>query len=193
MKILSKTFIAIVLIFGSFLPSTAQVVDLPDEARKAADYVNKIRANPSAYSSSFGVNLSDAPAMPALVWNETLAKVAMKKARDMASREYFDHVTPEGDGINIMIHEAGYTLESAWVSSRSSNYFESISAGVFPGEAAIKDLIIDEGVNPPGHRQHLLGMKDFWANCTDIGIGYVRKPNSIYQYYMVVVIAKQTW
>lgn len=193
MKRTMNQYVMFVLAFMFAMQASAQIKFLSDDAKKAADFLNQVRANPSAYSSDFGVNLSDAEVMPALVWNDVLAKVAMQKAKDMATREYFDHVTPEGDGINIMIHEAGYTLEQDWINSRASNYFESLSAGVSPGPAAIRDLIIDEGVNPPGHRQHLLGMRDFWKNCTDIGIGYVYNPNSVYRYYMVVIIAKQSW
>src|SRR5262249_18449068 len=81
-----------------------------DEARKALDYLNKVRKEPAKFSKEIGVDLSDVKARPALKWNDILAKVAEEKALDMANRDYFGHVTPEGLGINIQIHEAGYSL-----------------------------------------------------------------------------------
>ena len=77
-----------------------------DEARKAFDYLNKIRKEPAKFSKEIGIDLSDVKARPALKWNDILAKVAEEKALDMANRDYFAHVTPEGLGINIQIHEA---------------------------------------------------------------------------------------
>ena len=44
-----------------------------------------------------------------------MAKVAGRKALDMAGRDYVGHVTPEGLGINVQIHEAGYSLPKEWV------------------------------------------------------------------------------
>ncbi len=41
-----------------------------------------------------------------------------------------------------------------------------------------------------GHREHLLGVSDFYANALDIGIGFAANPDSRYRYYWVVVIAK---
>ena len=56
--------------------------------------------------------------------------------------------------------------------------------------AAITSLILDDGVPGAGHRQHLLGLSEFWANAPDIGIGFADDPDSQYRYYWVIVIAK---
>jgi len=110
---------------------------------------------------------------------------------DMANRDYFGHVTPEGLGINIQIHEAGYRLPSDWFKDKKQNFFESISAGRDTGALAIRDLIVDKDVPELGHRKHLLGMTDFFAKCTDIGIGFARKPNSRYRTYMSIIVARK--
>jgi len=115
--------------------------------------------------------------------------VAQKKAQDMIDRSYFGHVNPDGDGINILIHEAGYKLVDGFISGRSANYFESIGAGYSGGVAGIKALILDKETNPPGHRNHLLGIDSFWSNCADIGIGYATGGGD-YGTYMVIIIAK---
>ena len=147
--------------------------DDESEIDAALQYLNAVRNNPAAYSEEIGVDLSDVPPQPELKWNTILAKVAKEKARDMVDRNYFAHVDPDGNGINIKIHNAGYTLNSKFYSDSKSNYFESLAAGNSGGKASVIQLINDGGGTheQAGHRQHLLGIKKFWANCYDIGIG----------------------
>ena len=155
------------------------------------EYLNKVRANPTAYSSEIGVDLSYVTPIHALFWNDTLAKVATAKATDMAQRDYFAHVDPDGNGINIKINEAGYLLSSSLLTDKSQNNFESLSGGATSPVAAIKDLILDNGINPPGHRNHLLAIDTYWSDCYDIGIGFVQgSSSSSYISYCCVIIAK---
>lgn len=162
-----------------------------EEALVAYEYLNKVRENPPKFSKEIGADLSKNKSLPALIWNDTLAKVAQLKALDMAKRNYFAHVNPEGKGINIMIHEAGYKLPSGWIEDKKANFFESLNAGTETGIGAIKDLIVDKYDKGKGHRKHLLGMNDFYSNLTHIGIGHVKVEGSKYAYYTVVIIAKQ--
>lgn len=166
------------------------------EMAEALRYLNAVRANPGAYSSDAGADLSDIEPRPALIWNEQLAAAAKRKAQDMANRDYFDHVDPDGLGMNHHINKAGYTLIDSFLKEPSSNFFESLSAGTDTPRSAIINLISD-GNEPihanAGHRLHLLGMKDFWKNCQDIGIGWVTSPSSRYRTYCVVLIAKHSW
>jgi uncharacterized protein YkwD len=162
-----------------------------DEAKKAFEYLNRVRKVPAKYSNEIGVDLSEVKSRPALTWNEMLAKVAEQKALDMAQRDYFGHVTPEGLGINIQIHEAGYKLPKEWIKDKDQNFFESISAGTQAGVEAIKNLIVDKGLPAAPHRQHLLGITDFYEKCTDIGIGFARNPKSKYRTYMSIIIARK--
>lgn len=175
--------------------ASQQTTTCVGELKAAFDYLNAVRANPAAYSEEIGVDLSGVEARPALVWNETLAKVAKEKADDMAARNYFAHVNPEGYGMNYFINKAGYTLEPSWVEKVSNNFFESLSAGVEGGKAFIIQLINDGGASnaQAGHRRHLLGMDDFWKSCVDIGIGRAYNENSTYRYYTCVIIAKHTF
>jgi len=41
------------------------------------------------------------------------------------------------------------------------------------------------------HRKQLLGITDFYSECTDIGIGFARNPKSKYRTYMSIVIARK--
>ncbi|HEV2948041.1 MAG TPA: CAP domain-containing protein [Gemmataceae bacterium] len=162
-----------------------------DEARKAFDYLNRIRKEPAKFSKEIGIDLENVKARPALKWNGILAKVAEEKALDMANRDYFGHVTPEGRGINIQIHEAGYALPKDWLKEKDQNFFESISAGTNTGEEAIRNLIVDKDLAAAPHRNQLLGITDFYAECTDIGIGFARNPKSKYRTYMSIIIARK--
>ena len=164
-----------------------------EDEEQALNYLNKVRANPSMYSEDIGLDLSYVDKKHPLVWNKNLAYVAQMKAEDMAKRNYFAHVDPNGQGINIFIHKSGYKLNESWIKNKRSNNFESLGAGYLNGKHAIKELILDQGVNPPGHRNHLLGITDFWSNCYDIGIGFVNKEEvnvkAKYQTYICIIIA----
>lgn len=164
---------------------------MKEEARSAFEYLNKVRENPGKYSKETGADLSRIKPLPPLLWNDTLAGIAELKALDMGKRNYFAHVNPEGKGINIMIHEAGYLLPDEWIKEKKANFFESISAGNETGIAVIKDLILDSSDPGKGHRKHLLGMNDFYSKLTHCGIGHVKVEGSKYTYYTVVIIARQ--
>jgi uncharacterized protein YkwD len=126
-----------------------------------------------------------------LKWNNILAKVAKEKATDMAKRDYVSHETPEGLGINYLINAAGYKLPREWLQKKSDNFFESIGAGYPTGKELIQGLILDEDTPSQGHRKHLLGMNEMYADCTDIGIGMAENLKSKYGYFACIIIAKQ--
>lgn len=169
----------------------SQITINKEEAKKAVDYLNKIRQNPAAFSKELGVDLIQVKPMPALEIHPILTKVAEEKAKDLIENKYFSHTNKKGEGINILIHRAGYTLAPEMIKNKDANYFESISAGMPTGIEQINNLVIDEGIIPPGHRIHLLSMNEFYAECTDIGIGFAEDPKSEFRHYMVVIIAKK--
>jgi uncharacterized protein YkwD len=164
-----------------------------DEALKAFNYLNTLRQNPDLVKSETGVKDKSIKKITPLQWNEILAKVAEAKALDMAENNYFSHVDKQGNGINIKIHQAGYQLNPDWIKNKRYNYFESLSAGIDVPEEAIRDLIVDEHLDPPGHRYHLLGIGDFNKDCFDCGIGIAYKEGTKYSTYMVVIIAKHNY
>lgn len=174
-----------------FISTEAFAQVLKTEARSAFEYLNSIRQNPPAFSEQIGVDLSRVVPRPALLWNDTLAKVAEQKALEMGEKNYFSHVNKKGNGINILIHEAGYSLPEDWIMNRRSNFFESICAGLETGKGAINELVVDSFDKDKGHRKHLLGMNEFYSDCTHIGIGHVKAAGSQYVYYTVVIIAKK--
>jgi uncharacterized protein YkwD len=170
------------------------------EAQTAFVYLNAIRINPNAYSTEIGDDLSYVTPIHTLAWNVILASVAENKAKDMAARNYFDHVDPDGNGLNILIDRAGYKLIPDFIKDKSQNYFESIAAGYDiygnkTGKEFIKMLILDDGLakEQKGHRKHLLGIDAFWQNCYDIGIGIARDPQTEYKNYCCIIIAKKQY
>ena len=165
----------IVFIFLFFLiPASDKIVIDRAEAKKAFLLINKIRENPAAYFKDYKISDNFKVTGNTLRWNDTLARVAEEKAKDMAARNYFDHVDPNGFGINYYINKSGYKLNPAWVKNKDDNYFESIVAGIVDGEDAVRQLIIDEGIPSVGHRKHLLGNGHWTYTLLDIGIGFDR-------------------
>ena len=168
----------------------AQTTYLNDQAIQAIHYLNRIRQNPKAYADSTATSsLKYAKPKTALTVDSILMKVARKRAADMAEKNYFAHVNKEGFGVNWLMQAEGYTLDERWTKKKEFNSFESISAGFATGIEHINNLILDKGQEPPGHRQHLLGMTDFWNDCVDVGAALVYNPKSKYKYYFVIIIA----
>jgi uncharacterized protein YkwD len=81
-----------------------------------------------------------------------LLKAAQAHSDDMAARNFFDHVNPDGADPGQRITAAGYK----W-----STYGENIAKGQQTPEA-----VMDSWMNSPGHRANIL-------NCSfkDIGVG----------------------
>ena len=175
------------------IEASSEAKELNEINRKDAfDYLNAVRNNPPAYSEELAVDLSTVEKRDKLIWNAELAKAAYDKAKDMAERNYFAHVDPDGYGMNYKISEAGFYLADYLMPSKSANNFESIAAGTNrnTGKIMIQQLIIDKGIPSLGHRKHLLGMTSFWADSEYCGIGFYKKPGSTYTYYICVLIAK---
>ena len=177
-------------ILFAFDGDEAIVID-KKEARAGYTLLNDIRLNTSKYYNEFEFLKNQQIQHIPLVWNDTLASVAEAKAYDMANRDYFAHVDPDGYGMNHFISKSGYKLRREWTLNKSDNYFESCSANPKSGEEAIKRLVVDAGTPTFGHRNHLLGIGEWNASLKDIGIGFVRRASgSTYNTYVCVIIAK---
>jgi len=109
----------------------------PDTVAQVVALVNKERA-----SAGCGPLTEDAQ----------LEKAAQAHSDDMAARNFFDHVNPDGADPGQRITAAGYK----W-----STYGENIAQGQQTAEA-----VMDSWMNSPGHRANIL-------NCSfkDIGVG----------------------
>ncbi len=169
--------------------ATQSTCNIAEQERAAVERLNWIRQNPAAAGRQLGLNLSNVRPRTPLRVNPVLTQVARSRSEDMGNRRYFGHVDPDGNGPNIKVAQAGYPLPRYCLRDRSSNSIESLIAGRSTGQQAINDLIIDAGINPPGHRIHLLAMDDFFQRHTEVGIGFACVPGSPYTYYMTVLTA----
>ena len=184
------SFILLALLLTSLKSENAITIDRA-AALKAFVLLNKIRTNPDDYYEELKFEKGLKVKHTLLLWNDTLAKAAEKKAADMAAKNYLAHVDPKGYGMNYRIDQAGYSINPKWLKNKSDNFFESIYGGSEDSETAIKILIIDYGFPSFGHRKHMLGIGEWDASLTDIGIGIARREQgSKYQMYMSVLIAK---
>jgi uncharacterized protein YkwD len=165
------------------------------QAKEAFNYLNKVRVKPSNFKNEIGYFMKSIKPKHELKWNKILVEVAEEKAMDMAKKNYFNHVSKDGKGINVMIHKAGYKLNSDWIKDKKDNSFESISAGSKTAVESIINLIIDANVKGLGHRKHLLGMNNWYGMMKDIGIGFVSCLNTdnTYNTYCCVIIATHDW
>jgi uncharacterized protein YkwD len=191
MKVISY-MVPVVMLLLSFLYNNNPFI-VKEEAQTAYQLLNAIRNNPEKYYKELHLNGKLKITKTPLRWNDTLARVAEAKALDMAKRNYFNHVSPDGIGINYLVNQSGYTLNTDWLKDKKENFFESLGSGYDSGAEAVKSLIIDAGDATKGHRNHLLGIGDWDASLVDIGIGFVRSDGGTYQSYVCIIIAKHTW
>lgn len=121
---------------------------------------------------------------PELILDPIIEAVARARAADMAARNYFSHVTPDGVAANYLLRRAGYELPAWWGTDPTANYVESIAAGYSnPADAWTAWM------NSPEHKVHILGQNSFFASETHYGVGYCYDPNSTYKYYWVIITA----
>ena len=95
----------------------------------------------------------------AVTVDSRLATAARAHAKDMASRDYFSHTTPEGKAFDTRIRDAGYNLSSA---------AENIAFGQPSAES-----VMDAWMASPDHRANIL-------NCAlhQIGVGLAYNASS---------------
>ena len=147
--------------------------------------VNRARSNPQGYDAEKGLGgvcNGITPARP-LALNKRLVTSSRFHTDEMAQYGYFAHTSAvTGNQPNKMVRNAGYPL-AAYLPDAANN-LESLagqagSSGVsYDPVAAVKALIQDSGVNPPGHRYHLLAWGgsqstiDFNRSFREAGAGY---------------------
>lgn len=66
---------------------------------------------------------------PYMVLDPIIEAVARARAEDMATRNYFSEVNPDGVAADYLLTQAGYKLPSWWSTAPATNYVESIAAG----------------------------------------------------------------
>lgn len=121
---------------------------------------------------------------PTMIFDPVIESVARAMAKDMAVRNYFGDVNPDGVAANSLLRQAGYQLPASWSTAPTTNNVSSIAAGYSTPAAAW-----GAWMNSPPHKTHLLAQNSFYAAETHYGVGYYYDATSTYQYYWVVVTA----
>lgn len=105
-----------------------------------------------------------------LALNPQLSQAAQAKAEDMVRRNYWSHVTPEGQAPWVFIDQTGYSYQSA---------AENLAYGFNNSSETIKGWL-----NSPEHRVNLLG-----PQYSEVGFGIVEAPNYLGTGPETVVVA----
>lgn len=121
-----------------------------------------------------------------MICDPILLRVARERGADMANRNYFGHVNPDGFGPNYLVRQAGYNLPAIYGADRRANMVESIAAGrgLLTGSET-SALWLTSQV----HRDHLMGNNWFTAEQTHYGIAHVIVEGSTYVNYWVFISA----
>lgn len=165
-------------------PEAASAVAAPCASSRP---VQTTQGEPSREEREVGRMLEQDPGQERdrIVYNPVLARVARQRAQDMAARNYFNHTDPDGLGANTHVTRAGYRLPDNYDRSPAGNNIESIGGGYQSPWEAWQGL-----VNSKDHRTHLLGLQAFYREQSEYGVGYARAPDSEFEHYWVVLIAK---
>ncbi|MCB9524231.1 MAG: CAP domain-containing protein [Myxococcales bacterium] len=102
------------------------------------------------------------PPAPALTMNHTLRLAARLHSQDMATRGYFDHVTPDGRDPFDRMHDIGFMGAQPWG--------ENLAAGSPTAQAAVDGLM-----NSPGHCRNIMN-----AEYRVVGLGYAYGEANMY-------------
>lgn len=102
--------------------------------------------------------------------NGLLASAAQAKANDMVNRNYWSHVTPDGQQPWVFITNAGYQYASAG---------ENLAYGFMSSSDTVTGWM-----NSPSHRANLLS-----ATYTEVGFGIANSPDFVGNGQQTVVVA----
>ena len=109
--------------------------------------------------------------LPLLAWSSTAAKASRKHSIDMAEKDYFDHIGPDGSLPGDRLREEGLSIQRVG---------ENIIAGY--GSAILSN---HAWFNSPGHRKNLLN-EDYIC----LGVGFTYREDSDYKTYMTQMLYK---
>ena len=112
------------------------------------------------------------------IWDDKLANIAFRRAHDMLNRNYFSHTDPDGNGPNFYARLHGYKLPGHYHTHHAANNIESIGLNYKTPETCWQGWL-----NSAGHRAHVLGEIDFYAQQTHIGMAFVAGTELINGHY----------
>lgn len=171
-KILPLLILPVVALASCGSPSTTTIVppsiqkqDAGDQtmSTEEAQLLSQLNA---ARAVARSCGSKQMPAAPAVTWNGYLASAARAHALDMATRGFFDHVNPDGIGIDGRANAAGYT---GW---------REVAENIAAGQSV--NTVMQAWLNSPSHCETLMdgGLKE-------VGIAYLYRPGTKFGTYFV--------
>lgn len=119
-----------------------------DETDVASQIEMRIHEEVNAYRQSNGLD--------PLTFSDELAAVARDHSQDMNERDYFSHMSPEGDGPGDRLADAGIDCNS-WAENIAYEFDPSFSE---EDADSVAESIVNGWINSPGHRRNILGDYD---------------------------------
>lgn len=152
------------------------------EEHELLELINRARRDPPAEGVRLGLDFSAIAARPPLTHDALLGRAATAHTLDMAARAFYGHTNPDGVGPVGRVLDTGYDLHTRYGRDRASNTLENVGAAsgnLLDTPQKVHDaFMIDAGVNPPKHRQLLLGIGNFRGR-RQAGFGYrVKTPTT---------------
>jgi uncharacterized protein YkwD len=138
--------------------SADKTCGLSNFQQEVLNRVNQARANSRMCGDTFY------GAAGPLTWNSKLFDAATGHAADMASKNYFSHVSQDGRTFDQRITAAGYAWSAAG---------ENIAAG-----QTTLDQVMNDWLKSPGHCVNIMN-----GTYTEIGVSCVKSASSTYKQY----------
>jgi uncharacterized protein YkwD len=133
--------------------------------QQVLDRVNQARAS----SRMCGSTMFNAVAP--LAWNALLFDAAAGHAQDMATNNYFSHVSQDGRTFSQRISAAGY----AW---------SAVGENIAAGQASV-DEVMNSWLQSPGHCENIMN-----GNYTEVAVSCARNDASTYKQYWTMDLGR---
>ncbi len=155
------------------LPGHHASPDLKEEKEERIRYFRE-RSRELAFMIHERINqIRSRHGLPSLSWDRDLEAIALRHSQDMAERDYFDHVSPDGKDFSDRYQEYGYSRttrvgdtvytggENLFLGNVVSSYTydrdtgEILSYSYFTLES-LADVAVNGWMESPGHRENIL-------------------------------------
>lgn len=140
--------------FNSFINSVKKEVLSPEPLRVLRNQAGTDLTRAGIISETNKQRVANG--LKALKENTVLNQVAMAKAIDIFTKQYFDHISPSGVGPDGLAKKYGYDYIVIG---------ENLILGIFSGDKEA----VDDWMNSPGHRANILN-----SRYTEIGVGVMK-------------------
>ena len=112
------------------------------------------------------------PPAPPLAWNEALFSAAARHSADMARRNYFDHVSPDGKRVGARAAAEGYS-------------WRAIGENIAGGDRTL-DGAMEGWITSPGHCRNIMS-----PEYTEIGLACGERSGTTWGTYWTMVLGRR--